>query len=53
MLDSNWSRVDGAASSPYKFFVLVAAYNEENTIGRILDQLLSLVEINLQEVRGR
>ena len=50
MLNSNWSRVDGAANGPCRLSVLVAAYNEEKTIGRILDQLLSLLEVDLQEV---
>lgn len=50
MLDSNWSRVDGMAIGRCRLSVLVAAYNEEKTIGRILGQLLSLLEVDLQEI---
>lgn len=36
MLDNYWSRVDGMSQRPGKISVLVAAYNEEKTISRIL-----------------
>ena len=52
MLNSECSTVDGYAGRwqcPWNVSVLVAAYNEEKTIGRILSQLLSL-DVNLKEV---
>lgn len=50
MPSSSRSRVDGVSQRARSISVLVAAYNEEKTIGQILNQLLSLSEINIHEV---
>lgn len=53
MPDSKWSRMnnsDDVSQSEQTISVLVAAYNEEKTIGRILAQLLDLTEVNIQEI---
>ncbi len=49
MFDSDDSRFD-APHGHGRLSVLVAAYNEEKTIARVLDELLGLADIDLAEV---